>query len=63
MKVDRNDPTTWGTLRWPSGQTLGFLGDDIASTEIAWNNRTNPNIYKVYSSIMNTKELWVSIDR
>ena len=63
IKIDRDDTSTWGNERWPSGQSVGFLGHDIPITKVAWNNRLNENLYDVFSTLMKTKELWVSVDR
>jgi len=56
--VNRNDSNTWGFY-----SPVGILGDLPCSSKQAWRNRQNPKLYRAFSTIMNTKELWVSIDR
>jgi len=61
--VDRNDPTTWMDSNWPTSQSAGFLGSDVAITKEAFNNRQNEKIYQVFRELIGKDDLWVSIDR
>jgi len=44
-------------------QKKGFLGNNLAITPSAWNNRQNPNIYKAFCTLFKQKDLWVKLDR
>lgn len=61
--VNRNDPRTWDSANWPTAQAVGFIGSNAAYGPQAWKNRMGENLYKVFSTLMNHKELWVSVDR
>jgi len=62
--IKRNDPRTWVDEYWPSAiRRLGLLGGDISSGRRAWENRQNENVYKVFRTLMNKNNLWVSVDR
>jgi hypothetical protein len=62
-KIDRNDPRTWSASYWVGSSVVGFLGSNVAVGQQAWKNRLNPNLYKVFSTLMKRKDLWVSVDR
>jgi len=59
--VEREDPNTW-TQNWPS-IGVGILGNDVADGPVAWKNRQNPNLYKVFSSLLGTEFVVSSVDR
>eukprot|EP01117_Protostelium_nocturnum_P008659 TRINITY_DN3109_c0_g1_i5.p1 TRINITY_DN3109_c0_g1~~TRINITY_DN3109_c0_g1_i5.p1 ORF type:complete len:324 (-),score=118.90 TRINITY_DN3109_c0_g1_i5:56-934(-) len=62
--VKRDDPSTWENDLWPSAvRRLGILGQGEAIGKMAWKNRQNVNLYKVYSTLMKNEKLWVSVDR
>ena len=52
---------TWENYNWPSKSK--FLMNNLALGQQAFNNRTNENIYKVYTHILGTHKLWCSIDK
>ncbi|KAL6078392.1 Sodium channel protein type 8 subunit alpha [Balamuthia mandrillaris] len=61
-KVEKDDPTTWQTKRWPSGRK--FLFDAPTFAAKAFENRTSENVYKTFCSIYEGREqLWCSIDK
>ncbi|CCI46534.1 unnamed protein product [Albugo candida] len=76
--VKRDDPSSWGNENWPSKicKNGGFMGafpywkrmKKLDSTWVnrqpqAWRNRENPLVYQAFSKILQSTELWVSIDR
>ena len=60
-KVDRNDPSTWLDSLWPGPKRVGF--SEVTVREQGWKNRENKNIHKIFSLLLDRKDLWVSIDR
>jgi hypothetical protein len=67
--VSRHNPETWRDTIFPvSSDLLGILGGEEGETSIyegpmAWKTRQNENLYKVFSTIYQQKNLWVSVDR
>lgn len=76
--VKRDDETTWGNENWPSEvcRNGGFMGrfpywkrmkkldsTGVNKQEQAWRNRENPKVYEAFANIMQTRRLWVSVDR
>jgi len=50
--------------KFPLWKRVKSLGDNLVNRqEQAWLNRENPNIYQVFSDVMKSKRLWVSVDR
>jgi len=68
-RVDPKKPESWINVNWDKvyggsyNAKKGFLGNTVAFTPAAWNNRQNPNIYKAFSIIFKQKDLWVKLDR
>eukprot|EP01087_Luapelamoeba_hula_P024522 TRINITY_DN9360_c0_g1_i1.p1 TRINITY_DN9360_c0_g1~~TRINITY_DN9360_c0_g1_i1.p1 ORF type:complete len:446 (+),score=103.34 TRINITY_DN9360_c0_g1_i1:16-1353(+) len=58
--VNQEDADSWDF--WPS-KGAGILGDDIAAQTMAWKNRANPNLHKVFATLIGTPELLSSVDR
>lgn len=59
--LDRNDFRTWESENWPTRSK--FLSDMFASTQAAYDNRTNPVLYEVFSKIFGgEKRLWSHVD-
>eukprot|EP01102_Stenamoeba_stenopodia_P021508 TRINITY_DN8692_c0_g1_i1.p1 TRINITY_DN8692_c0_g1~~TRINITY_DN8692_c0_g1_i1.p1 ORF type:complete len:390 (-),score=63.80 TRINITY_DN8692_c0_g1_i1:131-1300(-) len=63
-KLDRNDLSTWDEY-WPLGveRSLGIVGHFPVVDTCAWQNRTNPRLYRCFSHLLQRSDLWVSIDR
>jgi hypothetical protein len=41
----------------------GIIGNSICSSLQAWKNRFNKNLFKAFSIIYKTEDLWVALDR
>mmetsp|Transcript_10898 Transcript_10898/g.16254 ORF Transcript_10898/g.16254 Transcript_10898/m.16254 type:complete len:397 (+) Transcript_10898:40-1230(+) len=76
--LKKNDPSTWGEQSWPKEicRNGGFMGKFpyirrmlssnftmLADHQQAWKNRQNPKIYEVFANLLETRKLWVSLDR
>jgi len=76
--VSQEEPKTWENDTWPKEicRNGGFMGRfpyfnklkslddlDIPSQVQAWKNRQNPEAFQIFSKLMETDRLWVSIDR
>eukprot|EP01027_Heterolobosea_sp_BB2_P013266 GEZU01019134.1.p1 GENE.GEZU01019134.1~~GEZU01019134.1.p1 ORF type:complete len:255 (-),score=91.06 GEZU01019134.1:106-870(-) len=61
QKVDRFDPATWDTANWPDKGK--FLTKDPTFGPRAFENRTNPTLYKVFCDIFRDEKLWCSMDK
>eukprot|EP00466_Bigelowiella_natans_P001758 jgi/Bigna1/89792/estExt_fgenesh1_pg.C_550123 len=74
----RDRPETWDEKNWPKEicRNGGFMGRfpyirrlySIDKTMInkqpqAWRNRQNPKVYNVFRNLLDSKKLWVSLDR
>jgi hypothetical protein len=59
--IKASDKSTWN--QWPSMENEGILGTPAVFTKQAFKNRQNENVYKAFSTILNEKELLVSVDR
>lgn len=65
--VKRDDPLTWDDPNWmkkfgdvKNGFVNGFSEEELYWS---WENRQNPNIYKLFTIILNREDLWVKFDR
>jgi ectoine hydroxylase-related dioxygenase (phytanoyl-CoA dioxygenase family) len=58
LGMDRNDPEDWyrPPLR-PGGMV------EIYQHQALWNNRQYPRVHQIFSELLGTERLWVSIDR
>lgn len=76
--MKRDDERTWGNEHWPVEvcRNGGFMGKfpywkrmkKLDATWVnrqpqAWRNRENPLIYEAFANVLQTRKLWVSIDR
>lgn len=62
--IKRTDPSTWINEFWPDKTTKGFLSppSDMVLKH-CWLNRQNPNIYQLFSLLLEKEELSVILDR
>ncbi|KAL6060973.1 Phytanoyl-CoA dioxygenase [Balamuthia mandrillaris] len=56
--LDSNQRESWN--KWPLSK-MGF--SDCYSLPAMWENRQNPFLHSIFSTLLGTDELWVSIDR
>ncbi|CAF0728421.1 unnamed protein product [Adineta steineri] len=66
-KIDKNDSSTWDNKYWPIYMGLkdgGFISHmaDVA-TKMCWENRQNPNVVKLFQTLLKQNDLWVKFDR
>jgi len=62
MAIKRDEPWTWETCNWPGERRTKFLMTTPALGPRAFENRTSPILYDIYCNLLNTTELWCSID-
>lgn len=55
-------PWTWETCNWPAERRTKFLVTAPALTQHAFENRTSPILYEIYTHLLGTTELWCNID-
>jgi hypothetical protein len=58
LGMDPNDPEDW--YREPLRHS-GMV--EIYQHQALWNNRQHPRLYQIFTEILGTEKLWVSIDR
>jgi hypothetical protein len=63
VKLDRNDISTWTNDNFPSLSNLGILGNTPVLSKQFFENRQNPKLYSVYSTLLQSNKLWSNIGR
>jgi phytanoyl-CoA dioxygenase PhyH len=58
LGMDRNDPEDW--YREPH-RVGGMV--EVYQHQALWDNRQHPRLYRIFSEILGTRRLWVSMDR
>lgn len=57
--IDRNDTSTWGNDRWPTGSKGILLA---GQSELMWTLRSEPQILEIFRKLWETESLAVSFD-
>lgn len=58
LGINADDPSDWYRPPMPRGGMI-----EIYQHQSLWNNRQHPRVHQVFSELLGTEKLWVSIDR